>query len=263
MGELWRDIQAEIDAQIEEQGLDQDTVDETLDATVDEDAPRRRAMLIDIGAAALTILVGLLIVHVVVAYVGAVLVLLLVLGAFTAWAALIGGADFIAGMLLGLGEFTVYGTAQLRALIRRSRPALVAAALMIGWGVAWHTSLSPRVRTRRVVSRAVEALDRMRDAGLELPQDAIEPALGIGADDPHDLARFAREGRLVDAWGRALVYRRGDGGRYQLYSMGPNGMDDLGKRDDLGRVEDLPGAGPRSERAAHLAHEATQEQGPR
>ena len=256
MGELWRDMERDLDAQIEEEGLDRDTVDETVDATIDEDAPRRRALMIDLGFAIAIALAGLLVVHVIVPYVGAVLVLLLVLVAFTAWAALIGGADFIAGILLGLGEYTIYGTAQARELLRRSRLALLAAALAIAWGIAWHTSLSPRVRTHRIVTRAVDAVDAYRASGLELPQERVETVLGLDAGDPHDLARFVRDGTIRDAWGRPLVYRRGESGRYQLYSMGPNGTDDLGDRDDDGRVEDLPGGGPRSERAAHLRREA-------
>jgi tetratricopeptide (TPR) repeat protein len=39
-------------------------------------------------------------------------------------------------------------------------------------------------------------------------------------------------GRILDGWGRPLVYRRTDGG-FRLYSLGPDGRDDDGAGDDI------------------------------
>lgn len=41
-----------------------------------------------------------------------------------------------------------------------------------------------------------------------------------------------KEGRILDGWGRPLIYRRTDEG-FRLYSTGPDGRDDGGSRDDV------------------------------
>jgi type II secretory pathway pseudopilin PulG len=38
---------------------------------------------------------------------------------------------------------------------------------------------------------------------------------------------------FVDGWGRRFVYRLDTTGRYELYSVGPNGIDEKVKGDDI------------------------------
>jgi hypothetical protein len=42
-----------------------------------------------------------------------------------------------------------------------------------------------------------------------------------------------QEGRILDAWGRPLVYRNTGSGTYLLYSVGSNGQDEGGAGDDI------------------------------
>jgi hypothetical protein len=263
MDELWRDIEADLDAQVEDEGLDQDTVDETVDETVDQDDPRfkRRRLMIELAAAAGTLVLGLFVVHVLVPAAGAIVILMLVLAAFAAWAALIAGVDFVAGLVIGAGEMTGGAALATSRFVKRSRPALGVAAGLLAWGVVWHAALSPAARTRRIVNDVVRAVEACRAGGATLPTSDIEAALDVGGADPFGLARFTSDGRLLDAWGRALVYRRGEGGRYQLYSVGVNGKDDLGARDDYGHADAMTDASPPSHRAGSRMRKAIEDGG--
>jgi type II secretion system (T2SS) protein G len=96
-------------------------------------------------------------------------------------------------------------------------------------------------------SRSLEPVDQ--ETRLEL--QAIERLLGKWRAErgsyPHDLLDLVAEapalpqgaeGRLliVDAWQNKVMYRHPSGGSvcdYDLYSLGPNGIDDHGTRDDI------------------------------
>ena len=51
---------------------------------------------------------------------------------------------------------------------------------------------------------------------------------------PAELSELSKGGRpLLDPWGHPFVYRVGSSLKYQLYSIGPNGVDENGKGDDI------------------------------
>jgi hypothetical protein len=51
---------------------------------------------------------------------------------------------------------------------------------------------------------------------------------------PADLGELSKEGHQpLDPWGRRFVYRVSADRKYQLYSLGPNGVDENGKGDDV------------------------------
>lgn len=242
MGELWRDIEEDIDDELDARSatVDLDAGADTIDASVDLGSIRSLFRPPDVLMALSTLVCTLLIVHWLAPKIGALVLFLILLGLFCAWAGLIAGLDFVGGLLAGLLELSIYTGMSAAELIKRSRLALVVALLVLVWGVFWHTMLSPTVRNRDRVDRIVEAVETRlaRDEDL---QDDLAAWLDVAGTDPHGLAAFMRDGELRDVWRQPLVYRTGRDERYHLYSTGPNQFDDNGNRDDYGHVEPLTG----------------------
>jgi hypothetical protein len=70
------------------------------------------------------------------------------------------------------------------------------------------------------------------------PESGIEKAFKeLGPNGSGSLVlsseQVDRQGRILDGWGRSLVYRRTDDGGFRLYSLGPDGRDDDGSGDDI------------------------------
>jgi len=65
--------------------------------------------------------------------------------------------------------------------------------------------------------------------------EALAAALGPKGADSLQLTAEQTDsrGRILDDWGRPLVYRRTDDGGFRLYSLGPDGRDDDGAGDDV------------------------------
>ncbi|HWA98700.1 MAG TPA: type II secretion system protein GspG, partial [Pirellulales bacterium] len=83
-----------------------------------------------------------------------------------------------------------------------------------------------------------QALRQYMDDRATYPESGIENLLkALGPEGTGTLALAAgqtdRLGRIVDGWGRPLVYKRTEEGGFRLYSVGPNGRDEDGGGDDV------------------------------
>ena len=131
--------------------------------------------------------------------------------------------------------------------------ALLFLTIFLGIGLLGAAYLVSTALARRIVAAQTDAaraeirgllavLERYaRDHGGELPRDAAslvhdlaEPRPGSGRPYfvPH-ASRVDGEGRLLDPWGKRLVYRRFLDGAI-VYSTGANGRDEQNSGDDVG-----------------------------
>jgi hypothetical protein len=132
--------------------------------------------------------------------------------------------------------------------------ALLAAGLIVAVIVACAAARAEGVRVRRTAELLKRLAPFIRDRRcVVMPNDhsfTVVPRAGSGA--PEDWARVERDWEesypsfiahnLQDAWHRPLIYRRPGPVHkrgWDLWSCGPNGMDEQGSGDDLLVGEDL------------------------
>lgn len=77
-----------------------------------------------------------------------------------------------------------------------------------------------------------------RDKGTYPPSGSVSLSKALAREGVEGYVKlpktfFDKEGRILDEWGRPLVYTRLAPNQYLLYSVGPNGKDETGTGDDI------------------------------